>query len=84
MKDTLKRLIENAVENLPEGWIVCLEIERGAAWIHTIRPNGTEVEADSDSNDLNELMRLAIQAAYDEHFKSRSEPTIIPFNKPEK
>lgn len=56
-------LLEMAARDLPEGWSVRIEVERGSAWVNTIAPDGVEYEIDSDEAEIADLVRDAIEVA---------------------
>ena len=59
----IEDLLEMAARDLPEGWSVRLEVERGAAWVKAVAPDGVEFEIDSDEAEIADLMRVAIEVA---------------------
>jgi hypothetical protein len=63
----LEQMIECAAMTLPEGWRVRIEVEHGAAWVKAVKPDGTDVDIDSDEHDLAGHVRLAIGLAHDEN-----------------
>jgi hypothetical protein len=56
-------LLEMAARDLPEGWSVRIEVERGAAWVKAIAPDGVEYDIDSDEAEIADLVRDAIKVA---------------------
>ena len=56
-------LLEMAARVLPEGWSVRIEVERGAAWVKTVAPDGVEYDIDSDEAEIADLVRDAIEVA---------------------
>jgi hypothetical protein len=56
-------LLEMAARDLPEGWSVRIEVERGAAWVKTVAPDGVEYDIDSDEAEIADLVRDAIEVA---------------------
>ena len=63
---SLENLINDAAEVLPEGWIVRIEVEKGAGWVKVIRPDGTEVEIEDDECDMAEMFQDAVGMVMDE------------------
>tara|TARA_Y100000401_G_scaffold100352_1_gene89170 strand:- start:283 stop:498 length:216 start_codon:yes stop_codon:yes gene_type:complete len=41
---TVDQAIEDAASDLPEGYVIELNIENGSAWINMYGPNGSDVE----------------------------------------
>ena len=41
--------IEQAAENLPEGWSICLTVEKGCAWVDMYDDNGSIKEFEDSS-----------------------------------
>jgi len=56
-------LLEMAARDLPQGWSVRIEVQRGAAWVKAVAPDGVEYEIDSDEADIADLVRDAIEVA---------------------
>ena len=56
-------LLEMAARDLPHGWSVRIEAERGAAWVKAVAPDGIEYEIDSDEAEIADLVRDAIEVA---------------------
>ena len=56
-------LLEMAARDLPEGWSVRIEVERGAAWVKAIAPDGVKHDIDSDEAEITDLVRDAIEVA---------------------
>lgn len=63
---TLEKRIDSACACLPEWWRVRIDIERGAADVTTIRPDGTEVPMSDGERDIEEQLKDAICLAHDE------------------
>lgn len=63
---TLEQRIESACEYLPEGWRIRIDIERDAADVTAIRPDGTEVHMSDGERDIEEQVTDAICLAGDE------------------
>ena len=63
---TLEKRIESACEYLPEGWRIRIAIERDAADVTAIRPDGTEVHMSDGERDIEEQVTDAIFLARDE------------------
>jgi hypothetical protein len=45
---TLEKAIDRAAEVLPDGWRLRIDVERGAATVSIIRPDGSEVFCSDD------------------------------------
>lgn len=56
-------LLEMAARDLPEGWSVRIEVERGAAWVKIVAPDGVEYDIDSDETCIAGLVQDAIEVA---------------------
>ena len=63
---TLEKRIESACEYLPEGWRIRIDIERDAADVTAIRPDGSEVPMSDGERDIEEQLTDAICLARDE------------------
>ena len=63
---TLEKRIESACEYLPEGWRIRIDIERDAADVTAVRPDGTEVHMSDGERDIEEQVTDAIFLARDE------------------
>jgi hypothetical protein len=63
---TLEKRIESACEYLPEGWRIRIDIERDAADVTAIRPDGTKVHMSDGERDIEEQVTDAICLARDE------------------
>ena len=63
---TLEKRIESACDYLPEGWRIRIDIERDAADVTAIRPDGTKVHMSDGERDIEEQVTDAICLARDE------------------
>ena len=62
---TLEKRIDSACEYLPYGWRLRINIERDAAYVTAIRPDGTEVPMPDGERDIEERVTDAILFALD-------------------
>lgn len=62
----LEKLIDAAVENLPEGWIIRIKVENGYSEVATETPEGSTVTMEDGESDICEQFRNACQLIRDE------------------
>ncbi|MAF06194.1 hypothetical protein [Herbaspirillum sp.] len=43
-KLSVDQAIEEAAESLPEGYVIEVNVESGAAWVNTYGPDGSDIE----------------------------------------
>lgn len=48
MPMTLGDALLLSAETLPEGWIVRVEVEKGAGWVTLLNPDGDQLDVDHD------------------------------------
>lgn len=61
---TIDRVMEDAAGELPEGYVIELNVENGAAWINMYGPNGSDVKLpECVDSTLAEQVRNAIDHA---------------------
>ena len=44
--------IDQVCKDLPEGWLITLGMERGAAWVNVNDPDGCDIKLDSTDESL--------------------------------
>lgn len=59
----LDEAMEQAAQDLPDGWIVRVCAERGAGWVELIDPDADEAMIDADCDSLASEVHIAIDAA---------------------
>ncbi len=64
MQHRMRDIIEEICKNLPEDYIVSLCMEKGAAWVELIRPNGRLDDIDPQDDELYEQLERACSRAY--------------------
>ena len=61
---TVDQAIENAARELPEGYVIELNVENGSAWLNMYGPNGSDVKLpECVDSTLAERVRNAIDHA---------------------
>jgi len=64
--ESLQAVANKVCGELPEGWIVGLYMENGAAWVEAIKPSGYTIDIDRSDlslvEQIGEAMRLADEA----------------------
>ena len=63
---TIEQAIETASENLPIGWRIRVDVERGSAIVAAIRPDGTDVSVYEDETSLSDMILSAMRLAFGE------------------
>ena len=66
---SLDELLNNAAENLPEGWQIKIEVEKDSGSITAIRPNGSEVDMyDPDEEMEDQFWAALILAGFESSY----------------
>lgn len=61
-----ERALQRAAKELPEGWLLSVEVERGAGWVELRDAAFAEIELANDGDTLAENITAAIDAALQE------------------
>ncbi len=61
--DPLNDAVEEACGELPDGWQVIINMERGAGWVDLFDPDGDCIEVHEDETSVANLVREAVRRA---------------------
>jgi len=61
--DDMEDAVDQLCKDLPEGWIVSLHMEKGAAWVDTNDPTGSEINLDAGDDSLIDQLISALELA---------------------
>jgi hypothetical protein len=61
--DPLNDAVEEACGELPDGWQVIINMERGAGWVDLFDPDGDCIEVQEDETSVSDLVREAVRRA---------------------
>ncbi len=56
-------LLNSASRDLPQGWLIQISIEKGAAWVELQDPEGEIIPIYEDDTPIEEQVKIAIEKA---------------------
>jgi len=62
-KSKLDAAIQNAARDLPEGWSILLQVEKGAGWVELFNDDGAKIPVELDDLDLHESVAKCVERA---------------------
>ena len=55
--------LQSAARDLPEGWSIIVQIERGAGWVELYNADGARIDFENVDRDLHEQVAEALKVA---------------------
>lgn len=71
---TLEERIQSAAGNLPDGWSINIEVEKGCGLVRLMRPDGSDlIVCDGENRGIAEYFRDAEIIAFNEALQAREQ-----------